>query len=88
MADDDRDFIERAKSITQKLYGNPITVGQIADDFALHDLAKRAAVLENLDAELCGDIDSGSHSLRRRAQLMALRRKMGSVHEALRQARR
>jgi hypothetical protein len=34
------------------------------------------------------EIDSGSHSLRRRVQLMALRKKMSGVHEALRKAKR
>ena len=88
MADDDRDFIERAESMTEKLYGKPMSIDQIADNFALYGLKKRAATLEDFDAELRGEIDSGSHSLRRRVQLMALRRKMGGVHEALRKAKR
>lgn len=88
MSDDDRDFIERAESMTEKLYGIPARIDQIADNFALYGVKKRAATLEDLDAELRGDIHSGSHSLRRRVQLMALRKKMGGVHEALRKARR
>jgi hypothetical protein len=51
-------------------------------------LQKRTASLEKLDTELHGEIDSSPHALRRRVQLMALRKKMGSVHEALRKARR
>lgn len=46
------------------------------------------AALKSFDAKLRSEIDSGSHSLRRRAQLMALRKKTGGVHEALRKARR
>jgi hypothetical protein len=88
MADDDRDFIQRAESVTGKLYGKPASIDQIADDFALYGLKKRSAALENFDAELRGEIGSGSHSLRRYARLMALRTKMGGVHEALRKARR
>ncbi len=88
MADDDRDLIERSESLTGKLYGTPASVDQIVDNFALYGLKKRAAGLESLDAELRGEIDSGSHSLRRRVQLMALRRKIGGVHEALRRAKR
>ncbi len=88
MPDDDRDFIERAESVTSKLYGKPASIEQIADDFALYGLKKRAATLENFDAELRGEIGSGSHNLRRHAQLMALRKKMAGVHEALRKARR
>lgn len=88
MSDDDRDFIERAESATEKRYGNPASIDQIADNFALYGLKKRAATLENFDAELRGEIGSGSHSLRRHAQLMALRQKMGGVHEALRKAKR
>lgn len=88
MADDDRDYIERAESVTGKLYGKPASTDQIADNFALYGLKKRAAALEDLDGELRGEIGSGSHSLRRHAQLMALRTKMGGVHEALRKAKR
>ena len=44
--------------------------------------------LGEFDAELQGEIGSGSHSLRRHAQLMTLRKKMGGVHEALRKAKR
>ena len=88
MADDDRDFVERAQSTTEKLYGNPVAVGQMADNFALYGLKKRVDALENVDAELRGEIDSSPHSLRQRVQLMSLRRKMGGVHDALRKARR
>lgn len=34
------------------------------------------------------EIDSSPHSLRRRIQLVDLRRRMGSLHEALRKAKR
>ncbi|MFK4534100.1 hypothetical protein ABIA00_002283 [Bradyrhizobium ottawaense] len=34
------------------------------------------------------EIDSSPHSLRKRVQLVDLRRRMGSLHEALRKARR
>lgn len=88
MADDDRDFIERTESLTGKLYGKPASINQIADNFALYGLKKRAAALEDFDTELRGEIDSGSHSLRRRVQLMTLRKTMGGVHEALRRAKR
>jgi hypothetical protein len=88
MAEDDRDFIDRAESVTDKLYGKPASADEIADSFALYGLKKRAAALEDFDSELRGEIGSGSHSLRRRVQLMALRQRMGGVHEALRKARR
>ena len=88
MADDDRDFLERAESVTEKLSGQPVPIDQIADNFALYGLQKRAATLEDFDAELKGEIESGSHSLRRQVRLMALRKKMGNVHQALRKAKR
>jgi hypothetical protein len=88
MPDDDRDFLQRAESVTAKLNGEPASIDQIADNFVLYGLTKRAATLENIDTELRGEIGSGSHSLRRHAQLMVLRQKMGGVHEALRKARR
>jgi hypothetical protein len=88
MKEDGRDFLERSDSTMRNLYGVPGSIDQIADQFALYDLRKRAAALENFDAELRGEIGSGSHSLRRHAELMTLRRKLGDVHEALRKARR
>ena len=88
MADDSRDFIERVESANEKLSGKPMPIDEMAESFALYGLTKRAAALESFDAELRGEIGSGSHSLRRHAQLMALRKKMGGVHEALRKAKR
>lgn len=88
MSHDDRDFIERAESITGNLYGEPMPADRIADNFALYGLKKRVAALERFDGQLRGEIDSGSHNLRRRVELMELRRNMGAVHEALRKARR
>ncbi|MCA6117876.1 hypothetical protein J6524_23795 [Bradyrhizobium sp. WSM 1738] len=88
MSSDDRDFIERAESAAEKIHGEPMTTEEIAKNFALYGLQKRAEALERFDAELRGEIDSSPHSLRRRVQLMALRKKMGGVHQALCKARR
>jgi hypothetical protein len=85
---DDSDLIERAQSVTEKLYGKPMALDEMADSFALYGVEKCATALESFDAELRGEIDSGLHNLRRRVQLMALRKKMGGLHEALRKARR
>lgn len=86
--EDDRNFIERAQSVTEKLDGEPMSVEEMADDFALYGLKKRAEALENIDDELHGEIGSGAHALRRHARLIGLRQKMGDVHEALRKAKR
>jgi hypothetical protein len=88
MADDDRDFIEFADPVNEKLSGKPMPIDEMAENFALYGLEKRAAALEGFDAELQGEIGSGSHSLRRHVQLMSLRKKMGGVHDALRKAKR
>lgn len=88
MSDNQRNFIERAESITGNLYGEPMSPDRIAENFALYGLKKRVAALERFDAELGGDIDSSPHSLRKHVQLIDLRRRMGSVHEALRKAKR
>lgn len=88
MEADDSNFIERAESQTEKVYGEPMSIEDMVDNFALYGLKKRAAALQDLDAELRGEIGSGSHSLRRHAQLMALRHKIGGVHQALRKAKR
>ena len=88
MAHDDRDFIERAESVTEKANRQPMPIDELAEKFALYGLQKRVTALEGFDAELRGEIDSGTHNLRRRVQLMTLRRKMGGVHDALRKAKR
>jgi hypothetical protein len=88
MSDDCRDFIERSNSIASHLYGQPMSAERVADNFALYGLENRVATLENFDNELRGEIDGSPHTLRRRAELIALRRRMGSVHEALRNAGR
>lgn len=88
MPDNDQDFLGHAESMTEKLYGQPMSIDRIADNFALYGLKKRAAELEKCDDELRSEIDSSPHSLRRCVQLMELRRKMGGVHTALRKARR
>jgi hypothetical protein len=85
---DDRDFIQRAESASRKLHGAPVDDDKMAENFALCGSAKRASMLERFDTELRGEIDSSPHNLRRRAQLIELRRKMGGVHDALRKARR
>lgn len=86
--EDDRNFIERAQSVTEKLDGEPMSVEDMADDFALYGLKKRAEALENIDSELRGEIGSGAHALRQHARLIGLRQKMADVHEALRKAKR
>jgi hypothetical protein len=88
VSDDQRDLIERAESITGNLYGEPMSPERIAENFALYGLRKRVAALERFDKELGGEIDSGPHSLRKRVQLVDLRRRMGDLHEALRKAKR
>jgi hypothetical protein len=85
---DDRDFMDRAESITGNLYGEPMSSDRMADNFALYGAKKRVAAMERFDSELHGEIDSGSHSLRRHVRMMELRRRMGNVHKALRKARR
>ena len=88
MSVDDRNFIERAESITGNLYGEPMSPDRIAENFALYGLKKRAAALEKFDAELGGEIDSSPHNLRKRVRLVDLRRRMGDLHDALRKAKR
>ena len=50
MCGDNRNFIERAESITGNLYGEPMSVERIAENFALYGLKKRVAALERFYA--------------------------------------
>ena len=86
MQDEDSDLSEQPES--GAVSAEPISLDEIADHFPLLGKARRASLLSDLDAELKGEIGSGSHHLRRQVQLMELRRQMGDVHEALRKARR
>jgi hypothetical protein len=88
MAEHDQDIWWRAESFTQKSQGSPMAVESIMDNFAPYGLSKRTAALQEFDAELKTEIGSGSHTLRRRAQLMGMRKKLLGVHEALRKAKR
>lgn len=85
---DDPDYLARTDSVTEKLYGEQMPIDKMADHFALYGSNKRVAALEDLDSALRGELDSTPQSLRRRLQLMELRRKMGGLHEALRKAKR
>ena len=51
MADHDRDFIERADSVGEKLHGQPMNIDAMAENFALFGLRRRAAALESFDAQ-------------------------------------
>lgn len=82
---DDRDFLERATSLNKQIQGREIGADHVASAFSLYGLERRAVALEALDAELAGDKDL---SLRRRAELLTLRRKMGDIHTSLRRAGR
>ena len=88
MPDNDLDFIDRAETAAEKLHRGPMTTEEIANDLAPYGLKNRVVALEGLDAVPRGEIDSDSHALRRRIQLMTLRNKMSGVHDALRKARR
>ena len=52
MPDDDRDFIERANSVAEKVHGEPMTTEEIANNFGLFGLQRRTAALEKFDTEL------------------------------------
>ena len=66
MADDDRAFVERVDSAAEKLLGGPADTDKMIENFALCGLKRRAGVLENLDSELHGEIDSGGPHLQHR----------------------
>jgi hypothetical protein len=40
-------LIGNSDSVTEKLYGEPMQIDEIADNFALYGLKKRVAALEN-----------------------------------------
>ena len=76
MADDDLDFMERAESAGKKLYGKPIAADEVIDNFALRPRSARRRA-RKLRCRVSGEIDSGSHSLRRQVQLMGLHKENG-----------
>jgi hypothetical protein len=48
MADDNRDFVERADSVAVKLHGEPLAADEIARNFALYGVQKRTVALEKI----------------------------------------
>lgn len=88
MAKDKCSCAEGPELTTGTHYDEPMSLEQMAENFALYGLNKRAAALKNLDTELRGEVGSGAHALRRHARLLGLCQKMAGVHEALRKAKR
>ncbi len=88
MTDDNRDLLARAESIGANLYGEPMSPEKIVNNFALYGLKARVAALEKFESELRGEIDSSPGNLRQRARLVDLRRRLGGLHQALREANR
>jgi hypothetical protein len=84
------DFIERAQGISKNWLGEEWKPDQLVQEFHLYGHAKRAAALDEFDAELRdgGPITSSPNELRRHAELYGLRRSLDEVHHALRKVGR
>lgn len=86
--DSDQDFVAHAGPAAEELHELSPDDSKTVENFALCGPKRRAGLLQGLDAELRGEVDSSPNSLRRRLRLRELRRTMRGVHEALRKARR
>lgn len=83
---DEPDFIERAESISKNWTGEAFSEERMIQEFHLYGHAKRAATLDQFDAELTSASDPSS--LRRYVRLNRLRTNLDRVHHALRKAGR
>lgn len=86
---DERNFLERTEAWAEKMTGKVPDTSDVAGEFALYGIGKRAAHLEEIDKELSSkDAISGETEIRRLMRLRRLRQEMVSVHEKLRSVNR
>jgi hypothetical protein len=85
---DDRDFIERTQSLSEKVEGRRMSQDELVNAFAMYSPEQRIALLETLDGETGGAIAGGANSVREGAEKWRLRQRLGATHDLLRKANR
>jgi hypothetical protein len=85
MADEDRNFIDVAGDVSRNWSGEAVTPEGILNEFQLFGPAKRAGILDDVDADYR---NADTSDLRKFSDMATLRRNMQKVHHALRKAGR
>ena len=65
---DERDYLTKTQDLGRQRLGRDLTDEEIASNFAVHGLARRSAILDQIETEsMAGEIVKGNgHSLLRR----------------------
>lgn len=85
---DERTFLEKSNSMTEKMTGKPASVDDMVKEFSKYDLERRANALDAIDADMSIDEPIGLTDLRKQVRILQQRRALGAAHEAMRRAGR
>jgi hypothetical protein len=85
---DERDYLERSQSNAQKLIGRRMSDDELANNFILYGLKKRAGILEAMDAEPKDETVFEETAMRAALDRAIRRERLGDIHEALRKTGR
>ncbi|MBR1005083.1 hypothetical protein ABIF65_003818 [Bradyrhizobium japonicum] len=85
MADDDRNFVDRARDVSKNWDGEEMTPDGMLQEFQLYGYAKRSTFLDQIDKDYQ---NADTSDLRKYHELVTLRRNMQQVHHTLRKAGR
>jgi hypothetical protein len=87
MADNKADFIDRMESTWKNWHGDEWSPEKATQNFQLYGPGKRAAALDQFDAEL-RDVEPTMENMRRYTELAELRQNLDTVHHTLKQVNR
>lgn len=87
LADAAFNSFERAQRLSELQTGRRATLDEMAENFALYPANNRADLLLDMDAELklAAPTDDNESALRSYAERIGLRRRLGAIHDELRQ---
>ena len=86
MSDENPDFLTKVETISRNWVGDEWSADRAVADFPLYEFADRARFLDDFDAELAKpDVAS---NLRRYSELVGVRRRLDTMHHAMRKAGR
>jgi hypothetical protein len=82
---DERDYLKKTQDLGRQQLGRDLTDEEIASNFAVHGLARRSAILDQIETEsMAGEISGDSGSLRAAGKRLRTLQAMRNAHEKLR----
>jgi len=85
MSEDERSYLQRLNDLGRKRTGRDLSDDEVAAEFALHGLARRAEILDTIEREeLSGEISDDGAALRQAGRRMRTLQSLRDAHEKLR----